>query len=739
MSTLATTTPGVYFEQIDRARAAIGPLRTDITGFLGYARQGPLLVPVKVTSWRQFTAVFGEPFPFAFQAAYLAYAVRGFFDNGGAACYVVRVADPAAAVAATLLLPDTTGAPLLSLWASHGTLHDPVTGGVRVENGRPLQYDSPGAWANSLSVSVQPAGLGHTQTGRPQPEDGRASYVNSLSGFEIGSIVHFSQGDSEAGQYRRVDDINPHLRQLVWNEPIDSFGFDLTLPIQLETVEFTLLLHRDGQIIERHRHLSLSPTHSRSVATRLPAESALLDVAVLPDLEAGTWANPAQWPAAVDRLPLSGGHDGLATVTKEDFLAGLDQLALVDEVSLLVAPDLVLRAEAPPTRRRAQRPHDPCQILTAPLSRQLFGAVLERRTVDDTLQTRLDELAGVCGPLDATAEQGLPLAGVTVRVLEIDNPPVISDACGRFTLSNLPPGRVTLLFEREGYHDLERTMQSYAVLPDEPVRSYLAPVTLPPAFSLDDIFDVQTAMLRQGEAGLYRVALLDPPPEMLGLDEIQTWRARFDSAFAALNYPWLTVSDLENDGVRDVPPGGHVAGLIARTDLTQGVHRAPANLRLDGVKALTRSLNDVEQGLLNPQGINCLRVLPGRGIRLYGARTLSSDGEWRYLNVRRLVLMLEEAIEDASQWAVFEPNNTVLRQALTFSLNSFLNTMWRQGALAGAAPEAAYQVKCDEENNPPSVIDAGQIIADIGVAPAIPFEFIHFKLGRTVEAIEVTE
>jgi hypothetical protein len=739
MSTIRATTPGVYFRQVDRTSATIGPLRTDIAGFLGYAQRGPLLVPVKVTGWRQFTAVFGDPLNFA----YLAYAVRGFFDNGGVACHVVRVADPDVAAAAFVHLPDANGDAALRLWASHGALHDPVTGGVRVQNGRPIRYDSRGAWANSLSVSVQPTSLGHAETMGTQPEDGRSSYVNSLSGFEIGSIVRFSQGEIEPREYRRVAAINPHVRQLVWGAPIDDLGFDLTDPVQLETVEFTLLIHQAGQIVEHHRNLSLSPGHSREVVAMVQANSALADVDVLVDSEAGDCVNPSKWPVDVVQLPLSGGHDGLATTAKDDFLAGLDELALVDEVSLLAAPDLVLRPEIAPFRSRARRSSDPCQTLVDLPSGQIYGAVLERMTVNDDLQDRLDELVGACGPLNSEVEQGIPLTGVKVSVLESAASPVVSDVCGRFTLTNLPIGRVTLLFHRDSHHDLEQTVQSYTVLPSEPARSYMNPVSLPPAFSLDDIFEVQEAMLRQGENGLYRVALLDPPPEMLGLDEIQTWCARFDSAFAALNYPWLTVSDLDNGGaggtVRDVPPSGHVAGLIARTDLSQGIHRAPANLVLEGVKALTRDLNDAEQGVLNPQGINCLRVLPGRGIRVYGARTLSSDSEWRYLNVRRLVLMIEEAIEDASQWAVFEPNNTILRQALTYSLNSFLNTLWRQGALSGATPEAAYTVKCEEENNPPDVVGTGQIIADIGVAPTVPFEFIHFKLGRTVEAIEITE
>jgi phage tail sheath protein FI len=735
MSTSGRTTPGVYFEQVDRARAAIGPLRTDIAAFLGYAERGPLLVPVKISNWRQYTAIFGEPLNFG----YLAHAIRGFFDNGGAGCHVVRVADPDAAKAATVLLADGHGEPVLQLKASHGTLYDPVTDQARVENSSPRRYDSRGTWANRLSVSLQPASRGHTETRGGQPQDGHSSFVNSLSGFEIGSIVRFSQGDFKPNEYRRVAQINPHLRQLTWDMPIHVLGLSLAMPIQLETVEFSLLLHQDSQIVERHQNLSLSPNHSRFVITAVQSEGRLVDVDVLLDFEAGGWMRPDKWPVSADRIPLSGGHDGLATVEKQDFLTGLATLALVDEVSLLAAPDLVLRSTVSIPRHRARGGSDPCKDLEPLPMGQIFGAVLERRTIRKELQDELDQLPVTCGSLDAEVEQGIPLSGVAVTVLENDAPPVRSDECGRFRLTNLPLGRVTLAFQHGGYHDLERTVQSSAIRPSEPVRFYLAPVTLPPAMSLDEIFDVQEAMLQQGERGLYRVALLDPPPEMLGLDEIQTWRARFDSAFAALYYPWLFVSDLQGGVVREIPPSGHVAGLVARTDLSQGVQRAPANLVLEGVKALTRDLKDSEQGLLNPEGINCLRVLPGLGIRVYGARTLSSDPEWRYLNVRRLVLMIEEALEDASQWVVFEPNNVILRETLTYSLNSFLNTLWRQGALAGSTPAAAYRVRCNAENNPPDVVDAGKVVADIEIAPAIPFEFIHFRLGRTIEAVEVTE
>lgn len=715
------TTPGVYFEALDRNRSAIGPLRTDIAGLVGYAGRGPLLVPVRVTSWRQFTATFGPP-P---AEGYLAYAVRGFFDNGGAACHVVRVADPDIARAASVTLAGEDGAATLRLWASYGELHDPASDAPVVAGEHPARYENPGVWANALSVSVQPAGLGATRTQGSQPPGGASTFVAGLSGFEIGSVVRLSQDGAGAPAFRLVVDRDPHRRRLTWDRPLAGLGgLDLGHDFDLETVEFSLLFHLDGQIVERHLGLSLSPQHSRYVVNVLRAASSLLDAAVLVNWDTGEWSDPGRWPQAAARVPLSGGDDGLAamakttlrTVGKDSFVAALDALAQVDEVSLLAAPDLVLRPGTPVPKPRPVSVTDPCRVLEAPPKGRLVGQVLEHR-----------------------AGGHVPLALVDVRVLERAAATLKTDAFGKFELQSLPVGRVTLLLERAGYHSLEVTAQSYIVPPAELARFYLVPIALPPAFSLDDILDVQQAMLRQGEQGLYRVALLDPPPEMLDIEAIQTWRARFDSAYAALYYPWLMVQPEGGGDVIQVPPSGHVAGLIARTDLHEGVHRAPANYPLDGVKALTELVDDAQQGLLNPLHVNCVRLLPGRGICVYGARTLSSDPEWRYLNVRRVVLMIEEAIEDSSQWAVFEPNRHVLRQALAFNLSSFLNALWRQGMLAGDTPEAAYRVKCDDDNNLGGVVDAGQIIAEIDVAPAVPFEFIHFRLGRTVEAIEVTE
>jgi hypothetical protein len=534
--------------------------------------------------------------------------------------------------------------------------------------------------------------------------------VDSLQGFQEGSIVAFVQDGVEEPAYRRVTAITPHLLQLEWDEPLTGLGLDPARPFRLETTEFSLRVLLDGQIVETHEGLSLSAEHDRFVVDAVQAESRYLDAELLVD--PGLITEPQRWPVATGPLALTGGRDGLATVTMADFLLALDALAEVDEVSLLAAPDVVLRAAALETMPPTPRGPD-CENLEPMPAGVIRGLVV---TASD----------------DGDNE---PVAGVTVTPLSAAVASVTSAGDGRFTLTGLPEGQVSLRLERAAFYLLETTAQSRAAATEEAVFT-LAPIATPPAFSADEVFQVQEAMALQGERGLYRVALLDPPQDHLKLDQVQTWRRRFDTAFGAMYYPWLVTGEA---GDRLVPPSGHVAGLIARTDLSQGVHRAPANHALEGVTALSNPLNETEHGILNDQGINAVRSVPGRGIRVFGARTLSSESEWRYLNVRRLLLMIEEAVEDANQWAVFEPNNPLLRQILTHSLNTFLETLWRQGALAGATPDAAYRVKCDFENNPQGVIDAGQLIAEIAVAPTVPFEFIRFRLGRTVAAVAVTE
>jgi uncharacterized protein len=245
---------------------------------------------------------------------------------------------------------------------------------------------------------------------------------------------------------------------------------------------------------------------------------------------------------------------------------------------------------------------------------------------------------------------------------------------------------------------------------------------------------VQLSIIAHCELMKDRVAIIDPLPDM-NAQQVREWRmngAGYDSKYAALYYPWVEVADPSpgSKGTVMVPPSGFIAGIYARSDTERGVHKAPANEVVRGALGLANNITKGEQDSLNPIGVNCIRAFPGRGIRVWGARTLSSDPEWRYVNVRRLFNFVEKSIEMGTQWVVFEPNDLDLWQRVKRTITAFLTRVWREGALFGATPEEAFFVKCDAENNPPETRDVGQLIVEVGLAPVKPAEFVIFRISQ---------
>jgi hypothetical protein len=212
-----------------------------------------------------------------------------------------------------------------------------------------------------------------------------------------------------------------------------------------------------------------------------------------------------------------------------------------------------------------------------------------------------------------------------------------------------------------------------------------------------------------------------------------------DSKYAAYYYPWIKVMDPLTQKPKLVPPGGHVAGVYARSDIERGVHKAPANEVVKGVSGLQFPLSKAKQDILNPRGINCIRVFAGRGIRVWGARTISSDPLWKYVNVRRLFLFLEESIEKGTQWVVFEPNNEKLWARVKQTITQFLTGVWKTGALMGTAPGEAFFVKCDRSTMTQDDIDNGRLVCVIGVAPTKPAEFVIFRIAQWQGGSAATE
>ncbi len=249
---------------------------------------------------------------------------------------------------------------------------------------------------------------------------------------------------------------------------------------------------------------------------------------------------------------------------------------------------------------------------------------------------------------------------------------------------------------------------------------------------LDQVKAVQTLMIGHCERLGDRVAIIDPPPNMSPQD-IKVWRmdtAGYDSSYAALYYPWITIMDPATNRPINIPPSGHMAGIWARNDNTRGVHKAPANEVVQGAIGLAYQTTKGEQDTLNPIGVNCIRAFPGRGIRVWGARTLSSNPSWRYINVRRLFNFVEKSIEGGTQWVVFEPNDRGLWARVRRDATAFLKTVWRDGALFGSTPDEAFYVKCDDELNPPESRDMGRLIIEIGMAPVKPAEFVIFRISQ---------
>jgi hypothetical protein len=285
---------------------------------------------------------------------------------------------------------------------------------------------------------------------------------------------------------------------------------------------------------------------------------------------------------------------------------------------------------------------------------------------------------------------------------------------------------------------IERTgLESLAELDDATMVIVPDLMNVPPGEKLDLVMvkAVQSLIISHCESMSDRVAILDSPPNM-NPQQIKKWRmdtAGYDSSYAALYYPWIEIMDPVTNAPMTFPPSGHIAGVWARNDNTRGVHKAPANEVVQGAIGLTRNLTKGEHDTLNPDGINVIRAFPGMGIRIWGARTLSSDASWRYINVRRLFNMIKKSIERGTMWAVFEPNDPRLWGRLSRDISSFLATVWATGALFGSTPSESFFVKCDAELNPSESRDLGRLIMEVGISPVKPAEFVIFRISQWAE------
>ncbi|MCM1192408.1 MAG: phage tail sheath subtilisin-like domain-containing protein [Butyrivibrio sp.] len=247
---------------------------------------------------------------------------------------------------------------------------------------------------------------------------------------------------------------------------------------------------------------------------------------------------------------------------------------------------------------------------------------------------------------------------------------------------------------------------------------------------------VQSALVSHCEGLASRFAILDMPFDKKEVSELQAVKEKVDSGYAAMYHPWLQCYDPLANRKVFMPPSGAMAGIYARTDNARGVHKAPANEVVRNCTDLSVKYNEAEQGKLNPKGINLIRAIPGQGIRVWGARTCSSDGNWKYVNVRRLFIFLEESIKANTNWAVFEPNDETLWSRVEGTIRVFLTTQWRNGALAGSTADEAFYVNIGRSTMTEDDILNGRLICVIGVAPVRPAEFVIFRITQKMESAQ---
>jgi len=307
------------------------------------------------------------------------------------------------------------------------------------------------------------------------------------------------------------------------------------------------------------------------------------------------------------------------------------------------------------------------------------------------------------------------------------------------------PGQVELGFKRlaGGVDGAALIVADYTGKPedrDNAPEQGLAALALDPYREVSLVYSpnapnaVAQAIISHCENARFRFAVVDCQKTMnLDFEPRTTIQ---DTKYGAFYYPWIRISDPQTGARKEVPPGGHVLGIYARSDSERGVFKAPGNEIVRGAIELTVDTDDGKQEGLNPRGINAIRQFPGRGIRLWGVRTLSSDGLWKYVSVRRLFIFLERSIYESTQWVVFEPNDDKLWARVIDTIRLFLRAQWRAGALFGRTEQEAFFITCDRTTMTQDDILNGRLICEIGIAPVRPAEFVIFRIFQNTAEIQ---
>lgn len=682
--------PGVFLEEVDLKPPAIEAVSTSTTGMVGYAERGPTFgPPVLVTNLLQFRQSFGGPLPASTGSiGEMFYAVQGFFANGGRRLYVVRATGTGAQRTqfATRGGFVTRLAPGSDAVVGTSTARLASTLALRDGSGLTLSFTDEGVAYAATANTIAVAGI-NTATGD----------VMLTNPIDINPVGKPAFPAARTAVVTTFNGINGSGAPTTGARPAS---------ITLEAADAGSWGDR---IVVTTRHVSSArAVYDTLISGGVDANQVRVKTAT--GFYPNAWVQIDRGPGAprnirrviaVNGTVLTLSGPALTGPTLAPMAPATETVLTVWEFAMTVSFDGI--TETYPSLTLANVP-----------GKYVLDQINGRSNLIRVVAASVPALIADTHPFRfPTADDGLTLPPTTAG---IDVAPAAADIRG----TDGGPGARTGLRALEEIDDI-----SIIVVP-----------------GWGDV-SVQAAMIEQAERLKYRVALLDP--EVTGgaaptLTQIQNQRSRFDSKYAAIYYPRVIVRDAD-DAPRAIGPAGHMAGLCARIDNERGVFKSPGNEVLRAIVDLETIVTKGEHEILNPRNINVIRDFrnENRGIRIYGARCVTSLADWKYLAVRRLFIAIERSIEIGTQWAVLEPNGPQLWDRLIDSIDSFLTTWWRDGALLGEEKAQAFYIRCGTATMTQDDIDNGRLVMEIGIAPVKPAEFVIIRISQTPSGLLAAE
>jgi uncharacterized protein len=677
--------PGVYVEEVDFSSNSIGGVSTSVTGFIGPTLFGPPYgVPELLTSYADFVAIYGGLDQLQFEDAgeesinYMAQAVQAYFENGGQQLYVVRTF-ASVARGTEEEDPDAVYQPFGTECCASATIPDtassPPADSIQLFARYPGSICGDGNLALTFTVYTGQNVLSGTPHNPLVPSGPKDPVLLGVNNYDTVWIQQNEGSPGVTALYWAEKYLNPTTQQWDWQFHPESHSLIPPAPLQLSAL--------------------------------VPAQAGV--------------------PGDVVKV---------VTVSVEVDFAGAFPRSIV-------YPGLTFHPTAPTSLSTffSLEPSSRSQALTVPLVFDPQNLFTDGPTIARIMLTQprsQPEIGRLKRLLNFGSLGSPPVSGLDLSILGTLGYSQLANSDRQFKVA-LTGGLdgfwpTPRYYEGDDSDPTAKTgLTAFEDLTDISIvaapGSTAANDDLDPDLDMADKLTIAGLLITHCEQMRYRVAVLDSINGQ-DLTDVGLYRGQLDSEYAALYYPWVRILDAVTQNEINLPPSGFVCGLYVANDIASGVQKAPANMVVNLAIGFELMLNKAQQDVLNPQGINCFRFFEGRGYRLWGARTISSNSEWMYVNVRRYFCYLEHSIDLGTQWVVFEPNNQSLWARVAQSVSDFLYTEWQAGHLMGTKPEQAYFVRCDQSTMTQNDLDNGRLICLIGVAPVYPAEFVIFRIGQ---------